>query len=278
MNRLQHIYKVNQLLEVNAHIANKTSQWNPITKDYLFGSRLGILIFDIEPILPYYRRALFFLSRATRNHHIILFVGTNPLVSLLIKFLASHCGQSSLSRHWVAGTLTNWLRLKPYIKFLYTTSLSKIREKFTLRTEKKIEQKIVQYLKMKHTVIGLERMSTLPNLLIFLEPNNGLKEAQGLMIPLIGIVSSGPFSPIGVHYPIFGNDHLFETIFFYTSIMLQAMAKGLHERRLLFMHHTNYLDTPDTVEGLARFVGSYRSYKGLALKRLLRRWTYIRSA
>ena len=173
--------------------------------------------------------------------------------------------------------MTNWLRLKPYIKFLYTTSLVRIRERFTLRTEKKIEQKIVQYLKMKHTVLGLERMTTLPNLVIFLEPNPGLREAQGLMIPVIGITSSGPYSPLGVHYPLFGNDHLFDTLFFYTNIILQAMAKGLLDRRLHFMHSTDLLQSHENVEGLTRFLGSYRSYKALGLKRLLRRWVYLTS-
>ena len=277
MNKNQQTFTTLQLISVKAHIGNKTSQWNPLTKGFLFGSRLGIHIFDLRQVIPYYRRALYFISRATRNHQVILFVGTNPLVSLLIKFLSSYCGQSSLSRRWVAGTLTNWLRLKPYIKFLYTTSLVRIRERFTLRTEKKIEQKIVQYLKMKHTVLGLERMTTLPNLVIFLEPNPGLREAQGLMIPVIGITSSGPYSPLGVHYPLFGNDHLFDTLFFYTNIILQAMAKGLLDRRLHFMHSTDLLQSHENVEGLTRFLGSYRSYKALGLKRLLRRWVYLTS-
>ena len=100
---------------------------------------------------------------------------------------------------------------------MYTTNISKIRQKFILRTEKKIEQKIVQYLKMKFLFSGIERMSCPPNLVILLENEENsypLTEAVQLMLPVFSILNTGPKTGVGVTFPIFGNDYLFDTLFF----------------------------------------------------------------
>ena len=63
-----------QLLNVQAHIGNKTSKWNPFTKSFLFGIRYQIHIFDLKQTSPFLKRALFFLAQASKNHQLILFL------------------------------------------------------------------------------------------------------------------------------------------------------------------------------------------------------------
>jgi len=189
-------FTINQLLFVQAHLGNRVSRLNPLTKSFLFGSRHGVYFFNLKKIMPYLRRVLFLLTKVTSNHQLLLFVGAHPFVSVLIKFLAINTKQHSISRKWVGGTLTNWLKIRPYVSFLYRTNISQIRKKFVLRTEKKIEQKIVQYLKMKYLLAGIERMPTIPNLLIILERSAHvntypLLESFKLMVPTIGIVNTG---------------------------------------------------------------------------------------
>jgi small subunit ribosomal protein S2 len=273
-------FTINQLLFVQAHLGNKISKWNPLTKSFIFGSRHGVHFFDLKQTTPYLKRVLFLLTKATTNHQIILFIGPHPFVSVLVKFLARNTRQSSISRKWVGGTLTNWLKIRPYVRFLYRTNIAQIRKKFVLKTEKKIEQKIAQYLKMKYLLSGIENMPTLPNLVVIFEKEASISEkfpfleAHTLMIPIISIVNTGPRS-------IFGNDYLFDSLFFFGNLMLQAIRCGLIQKRLIFLKF--YLKIKKS-QGKIRpkalkirtFFRVYRSYKLLALKRALRYFIYIK--
>jgi small subunit ribosomal protein S2 len=283
-------FTINQLLFVQAHFGNKTSKWNPLIKSFLFGSRHGVHFFDLKLVMPYLKRVLFFLTKATTNHQILLFIGAHPFVSVLIQFLAINTKQSSISRKWVAGTLTNWLRIKPYVRFLYRTNITQIRKKFILRTEKKIEQKIIQYLKMKYLLSGIERMPSIPNILILLEKEKEsypLLESFKLMIPVISIINTGPQSGGKVSYPVFGNDFLFDSLFFFGNLFLQAVKEGVLKRRLLFLQRfwfpslklrSQFLKLPNEkilLKNFKIFFRIYKNYKTLALKRIIRKSMYL---
>ena len=291
------IVTINQLLNVHSHIGNKQAKWNPLIKNLLFGSRHGVHFFNLKKILPYLKRLIYFLSKSISKHNTILFVGTHNLVTVLIKFLSKNTLQFSITQKWVGGTLTNWLRIRPYVKFLYKTNIKKIRKKFILRTEKKIEQKIAQYLKMKHLFYGIERMSVLPNFIIILEKDSSaypFLEAYKLMIPIISIINSDQ-SGIGVSYPIFGNDNVFDSLFYYSNIIYEAIKTGIQNKRLFFLtlgvsffllvqykmnNRNSYLkNKPNYNKYLFNrqflFARNYRNYKFLSIKRLIRKYCFI---
>jgi small subunit ribosomal protein S2 len=289
------IVTINQLLNSYVHIGNKVSKWNPLIKNFLFGIRHGVHFFDLKKIMPYIKRTLFFLSMATKNHQIIFFVGSHPLVTVLIKFISINTKQPSISRKWVGGTLTNWLKIKPYVKFLYNTNIEKIKKKFVLRTEKKIEQKIVQYLKMKYLLSGIERMPSIPNIVIILEKETDsypLLEAFKLMLPIVSIINSNS-SGLGISYPLIGNDYIFDSLFFYSSLILQSIKTGFDLKRLSFLNLTlpfiiklkekskknKLLKKTNFNKYLYKkffiFFRNYRTYQSLAIKRLLRKYCYI---
>lgn len=275
-----------QLLEVQAHIGNQTSKWNPLTKSFLFGSRHKIHLFDLKQTSPFLKRMLYFVTQATKNHQLILFIGENPIVNLLIEKVSQSVQQFSMTKKWVCGTLTNWLKMRAYIQFLYTTSIAEIRKKFVLRTEKKIEQKIAQYLKMKNLFLGVERMLAIPNFIVLLENEKDsypLMEARRLMLPVIRIINSGPLSGLGVVYPIFGNDSLFNALFFYVTVILQAIRQGTLQKRLTFLSlpaqtkkyqkkKSLFFKKRNKLSKLALFFKLYRNYKSIALKRSLRKY------
>jgi small subunit ribosomal protein S2 len=290
------IITINQLLNVHSHVGNKQAKWNPLIKNFLFGSRHGVHFFNLKKILPYLKRLIYFLSKSIANHKIILFVGTHNLVTVLIKFLSKNTFQFSITQKWVSGTLTNWLRIKPYIKFLYKTNIKKIRKKFILRTEKKIQQKIVQYLKMKHLFFGIEKMSVLPNFIIILEKDSNsytFLEAYKLMIPIISIINSDQ-SGFGVSYPIFGNDNLFDSLFYYSNIIYEAIKTGIQNKRLFFLNlglsffllvqhkinnKKNYLNYKSNFNKYFLnkhffFLRNYRNYKFISIKRLIRKYCF----
>jgi small subunit ribosomal protein S2 len=293
-SKLINIYTINQYLSGKVHLGTKKQFWNVLIKNFLFGSRNGLLFYDIKKTLPFYRRVFSFLKATFENHQICLFVGSHDYVSPLIRYLAINLNQYSITNKWVGGTLTNWLKIRPYIKFLYRTTVSKIRNKFILRTEKKIEQKLFQYTKMKNLFFGVESMPSLPNLIILFEKDvtsYPLKEAFKLMIPIIKTVNTN-HSSFFVSYPLFGNDFLIDSIYFQSNLILQAMKDGLYMKRLFFIKKSlGYIlklkkNKKDTIMQISNF-DSYlsskfqtffrlnRNYQSIAERLLLKKYAFI---
>ncbi len=274
-----------ELLCVQGHIGSKQVSLNKMISSLLFGSRHGVSFFDLKKTLPFTKRALSFIKKATVNHSVILLIGSHTLIIVLVRYLAVNTSHYSISNKWVGGTLTNWILIKKYVKFLYTTTIAQIRKKFILRTEKKIEQKIMQYLKMKDLFFGIEAMPSLPSIVVVLdkeEDTYSIKEAKRLMIPIVSITNSNE-SGVGMTYPIFGNDNVFDTLFFYSHLIYLMIKEGLNKKRLFF-----FKQNPDFFNLLKKnkvlgkkysnklrfFHNNRRSYKTYSSKRLLRKYSY----
>lgn len=282
---------INQLLLAKTHIGLKKQKWNPLIKSFLFGARHGVHFFDLKLTIPFLRRALSFVQSATQNHDRILFVGSHFMIIGLITFLTKHTFQHSITKKWVCGTLTNWKRMRPYIRFLYTTTIDRIRLKWILRTEKKVALRIKQYIKMKNLFEGIEYLNALPNLVVLLEREDAyaFNEATQLMIPVVLLVNTD-HSGSRIPYPIFGNTNLFDNLFFYTSLIYEAIKEGFHRRRLLFFKKTANLVIPTyntNVPAFAlkdydkyaantfdTFFRARRNYKTVLMKRAVRKHAF----
>ncbi len=65
-----------EMVEAGVHFGHKTSRWHPKMEQYIFGSRNGIHIFDIDKTLKKMEEAILFMGRVLANGGAILFVGT----------------------------------------------------------------------------------------------------------------------------------------------------------------------------------------------------------
>ena len=127
-----------QILLIQIYAVSKRLFLNKMISSLLFGSRHGVSFFDLKKTLPFTKRALSFLKKATLNHSVILLIGSHTLIIALVWYLSVNTSHYSISNKWVGVTLTNWTLIKKYVKFLYTTTIAQIRKKFILRIEKKI--------------------------------------------------------------------------------------------------------------------------------------------
>src|SRR5512136_3240330 len=65
-----------QLLEAGVHFGHQTKRWNPKMKEYIFGSRNGIYIIDLQKTVRLFKEAYKFVADTTGKGEYILFVGT----------------------------------------------------------------------------------------------------------------------------------------------------------------------------------------------------------
>ncbi|MCP6335891.1 uS2m family ribosomal protein, partial [Klebsiella pneumoniae] len=76
-------------------------------KPFLFGSRLGHTIFDLDITAFHLRQALNFIAHVAYNDGIILFISRNPQYTLHVENLAKELKEFSITRTWKHGLFTN---------------------------------------------------------------------------------------------------------------------------------------------------------------------------
>ena len=73
-----------ELLEAGVHYGHQTRRWNPKMKPYIFTSRNGIHIVDLQKTVRLLNKACAFLEDVTAKGGHVLFVGTKRLALSLI--------------------------------------------------------------------------------------------------------------------------------------------------------------------------------------------------
>ena len=89
------------------HYGHKEGSLNAKMKPFLFGSRLGHTIFDLDITAFHLRQALNFIAHVAYNDGIILFISRNPQFTLHVENLAKELKEFSITRTWKHGLFTN---------------------------------------------------------------------------------------------------------------------------------------------------------------------------
>lgn len=221
-------FNMRQLLEAGVHYGHQTRRWNPKMAPYLYGSRSGIHIIDLQQTVPLLHNALQVVRDIVAGGGRVLFVGTKRQASQTIKESASLCGQFYVNHRWLGGMLTNWKTISQSIKRLReleeqmeqgTHGFTK-KELLTLEREKN---------KLDLSLGGIKDMGGVPDILFVIDTNKediAIKEANKLGIPVIAIGDSNS-DPEGIDYIIPGNDDAQRAIDLYCTLISAAVLEGL---------------------------------------------------
>ena len=124
--------KIEDLLESGVHFGHNVRRWNPKMKEYIYGVRNNIHIFDLRITLELLNYALTKIHETVTKSGKILFVGTKKQCSDIVKELAMLNNNYYVNKRWLGGTLTNWKTISNSIKrleeielFLKNNELSK---------------------------------------------------------------------------------------------------------------------------------------------------------
>ena len=224
---------IRQLLESGAHFGHQTNRWNPKMKRYIFGSRNGIYIVDLQQTMERFREASDFVRRTTSRGAHILFVGTKKQAQDIVGSEAARAQQFYVNQRWLGGMLTNFSTIK--------NSLGRLREfehmqemgmweslpkKEVLQLQKKAD-------KLEKLLGGIKSMDSLPGALFVIDCKKekiAISEAKKLGIPTVAIVDTN-CDPDDIDYVIPGNDDAIRAIRLLTSQIAQAAIEGIHERQ-----------------------------------------------
>ena len=220
-------FKLRDLLEAGMHLGHKTNKWNPNMNEYIYGAQDDIHIIDLRKTVFLLNNALSFIESIVKNNGLILFIGTKSQASDIVKKYAIECKQFYVNKRWLGGMLTNWSTISNSLNFL--NSLNKKVSNENLRLKKKeILQMNRQIEKIEKYLGGLKDMGSTPQAIFVVDVNKdaiAVSEANKLKIPVIGILDTNS-SPIGIDYPIPGNDDSRKSIELICSLISKIITKN----------------------------------------------------
>ena len=223
--------KIDDLLESGVHFGHNVRRWNPKMKEYIYGVRNNIHIFDLRITVGLINTALTKIHEVTSKSGKILFVGTKKQCEETVKELAVLNNNFFVNKRWLGGTLTNWETISNSIKrleeiesFLNDQNASKNLSKKELLDISREKQKL------DLNIGGIRKLNGKPDLLVILDvlkDRIAVREANKLNIPVVGIVDSNA-DPDLIDYVIPGNDDALRSINIYKKYFMETIEDAIN--------------------------------------------------
>jgi small subunit ribosomal protein S2 len=220
-----------QFLEAGSHFGHQTNRWNPKMKKYIFGSRNGIYIIDLQKTVQQFKEAYEFVSQQAAQGGAVLFVGTKKQAQDIVREEAVRCGMHYVNQRWLGGMLTNFATIKSRIMRLHELEAMKLDGLYESRPKKEVLQLEKERLKLEKYFSGLKNMQSLPAVVYVVDPRKeriALHEAKKLGIPTVAIVDTN-CDPDDIDYVIPSNDDAIRAIRLITMKLADAVLEGKQE-------------------------------------------------
>lgn len=191
---VHNLFTVKDLFDAKVHYGHRDGSLNNKMLPYIYGSRLGHIIFDLDKTAEYLRNALNFAAHIAYRDGIILFFLRGAQNAHLVERYAKECGEFAHTRFWRGGIFTNSEK-----QFGAVTRLPDLCIFFnTLNT-----------ILMEHTAV---------------------RDSAKMGIATIGIVDSN-CNPNMLTYPVPGNDDSPTAIELYCQLFTKAILRGKTKRK-----------------------------------------------
>ena len=232
------------LLEAGAHLGHQARRWKPKMKNYIYGTRNGIHLIDLTKTVSKLQEAYLALRNIadiTTRKGKVLFVGTKPQASEIIKEEAIRSGSFYVNTKWLGGTLTNFKTLSKRAKLLKKLQDDDNEGVLDTLPKKDAVAKRKLISKLSLTLDGIKEMLRIPDALVVVDPvneHNAVAEARILNIPVFGLVDTN-CDPNSVDYAIPCNDDSIKTIKLIVGILADAVVVGKGSEPLYASHTDN---------------------------------------
>jgi small subunit ribosomal protein S2 len=223
---------IQDLLQAGVHFGHQTRRWNPKMRRYIFGERGGIHIIDLEQTHRLLKQAQDFVGDLAARGGGVLFVGTKKQARDSIKETAVAAGMPYIDQRWLGGLLTNWQTISKRIDRLHR--LTEWRENGTidlLPTRERIGAQ-AEFDKLDQNLGGVKNMQRLPEAIFVVDLKTetiGVREAERLKIPLIGLVDTN-CDPDPCDIVIPGNDDAIRSC----KLIIEALGNVAAERATVY--------------------------------------------
>ena len=226
------------LMAANLHLGHATNLWNPYMLSYIYGSRSGIHIINLEHTLVALKRAINVTREVTTRGGSVLFVGTRPAIHHITVEAAkvSGVGVGFFATKWIGGTLTNRERVLRRSSGYDPDKVSQVLPILLDEMNPNNASEPTSAAAATNTAIPPPTSQPhvyLPDLLVILDmPNNlhAIREAHRCRVPVIAICDTD-CDPRMVTYPIPANDDSLTGIELISGVLALAAKEGAGIRK-----------------------------------------------
>jgi len=188
------LFNVKDLFDARVHYGHKLGSLDERMTPFIYGHRMGHVIFDLDKTAEYLRSALNIAAHIAYREGIILMFCRNAQNAHIVEKTALECGEYAHTRFWRGGILTN-----ANSQFGAVTRLPDLCIFF----------------------------NTMNNVLL---QHTAVRDSAKMNIPTIGILDSN-CNPNIITYPVPGNDDSPVAIKLYCKLFKQAILKGKERRK-----------------------------------------------
>ncbi|MBI3290252.1 30S ribosomal protein S2 [Candidatus Microgenomates bacterium] len=221
--------KLEEMVEAGCHFGHRAERWNPKAAPYIFGTKDGVHIFDLDKTRVLLISAMEELARRASLGEKILFVGTKQQATDVIRKVAGETGMPYIVDRWLGGLFTNFDQMKKSLAKL--DKMKKEREageyqKFTKKEQLLIDREIARLTRLFG---GVEILTALPQLVVIVDTSRedtALEEARKMGVPIVGIVDTNA-DPTLVDFPIPANDDSIKSVEYIVTKLGDAIKDGL---------------------------------------------------
>ena len=218
-----------QLLEAGVHFGHQTSRWNPRMRPYIFTSRNGIHIIDLEQTQKQLDAACEYVRDLVGSGQKILFVGTKKQAQDVIEDVCHSTGQPYVTHRWMGGMLTNFTVIQRRLRRLAELRVMQSRGDFERMSGKEANDARDDLERLENNFAGMAEMKRLPGAVFVIDCKKeriAVTEANKLGIPIVAIVDTN-CDPDPIQMVIPGNDDAMRSCRLIVNAIGQAITEGL---------------------------------------------------
>ena len=220
------------LLESGVHFGHQTRRWNPRMKQFIFATRNGIHIIDLQQTLGLLEKACDFVREVAVAGETILFVGTKRQAQDNVVQEAQRVGAFYVDSRWLGGTFTNFSTIQKRIDYLVQLEERKLKGQFNLLPKKEAQGLEDQITRLNRYLGGIKAMTKLPGAICVIDIGKekiAVAEAHKVGVPVIALIDTDG-DPSVVDLPIPGNDDAIRSIRLVVHKLAEAYLAGTQER------------------------------------------------
>jgi small subunit ribosomal protein S2 len=219
-----------QLLEAGVHFGHQVSHWNPRMKPFIFGSRNGIHIIDLQQTVNLFKKAFNFVKGLVADGGEILIVGTKKQAQGIIAEEAIRCAMPFVNTRWLGGTLTNFHTIRSRIDYLLELKSLESEGQMERLPKKEAKGLKREIQKLEYLLNGIINLKKIPEALFIIDTKKehiAVSEAKKLNIPIVAVVDTN-CDPSNADIIIPSNDDAIRAIKLFTSKVADACLEGKH--------------------------------------------------
>lgn len=220
---------IERMFKAGAHFGFSKSRRHPSIAPYLYGSKQGFDIFDLEKTSELLASAAAFMEKAGAEGKRVLLIGTKEEVADLVRKEAARAEVAFAVNRWVGGTITNFTQIKKRIEHLLTLrkaeETGELDRKYTKKERLMLSRDMER---LQHNFEGILGMEQTPQVLLVVDPRHeaiAVTEARQAGIPVVAIMSSD-CDVRAVTKPVVVNDAHRQSVALALKELVDAYLKG----------------------------------------------------